>query len=63
MTFPKDKDTDDKIAILYLAGISTYKIARRMGKDWNSDRVLASLKRTNTPRRSMKEAQAARRFC
>jgi hypothetical protein len=58
MTFKPDTEADQKVSLLYQMGLSTYKVARRMGKGWNSDRVLSALKRTQTPRRTIKEAKS-----
>lgn len=59
MTFSADKDLDDKIAILYLTGLSIAQVASRFGIGVQSAR--SSLKRTNTPRRTIKDAKTIRK--
>ena len=54
-----DRDQDDKIALLYRLGKSTYQIADGLGLDRNT--VKGALRRTNTPTRSISEAMKLRR--
>lgn len=49
------KELDAQITALYLAGLSMSQIGRRVGLDRH--RVRHSLRRTNTPTRSIGEAK------
>lgn len=60
MKYQPDHEMDDKIALLYLTGHSTYQVARRL--HLTEGKVNRSLRRTNTPRRTISEAKKLRRL-
>ena len=59
MTYKPDKEQDDKISLLYQLGYSTRQVARRLGIKHGA--VQGSLRRTNTPIRSISEGTKLRR--
>lgn len=54
----RDPDLDAKISVLYQAGLSTYQISRQL--NMTQYRVMASLERTGTQKRSPGDARKLR---